>query len=485
MISLRDSPYLGISLGCWLAGALVPSLPARAADVSVKLDAGSGFSVQNSTATIERLRVDEATGNISRNGALFVHTTGVSNTFVGAGAGNTSTTGSGYNSAFGIDALHDNTTGYGNSAFGRLTLASNTVGNLNTGFGLQALYTNTTGNLNSAFGSGALVSNSTGSSNAAFGNRALFANSTGYANSAVGATALRANTTGYDNTAIGAGALYSNGAGNKNAAVGRDSLRSNTAGVQMATLGAASLRANTTGGGNSAVGFAALYTNTTGGQHSAVGQNALRSNTTGIQNSVIGAGALYNNTTGSRNAALGKDAGINQTTGSDNIYLVNAGVAGESGRIKIGTVGTHTQATIAGIHGSTSSGGIAVLVNASGTLGTTTSSARFKQNVHDMADASELVMKLRPVVFHYREDAVGAEEAKETQYGLIAEEVAQVAPELVAPDLEGKPYSVKYHVLPALLLNEVQKQERRIATLASRLAAIEEESGTVCVEGGR
>ena len=135
-------------------------------------------------------------------------------------------------------------------------------------------------------------------------------------------------------------------------------------------------------------------------------------------------------------------------------------MAGESGQIKIGTVGTHTQATIAGIHGATSAGGVAVLVNASGVLGTTPSSARFKQDVRDMGEASDVLMKLRPVTFHYREDAVGAEEAKATQYGLIAEEVAEVAPELVAPDAEGKPYSVKYHELPALLLNEVQEQER-------------------------
>jgi len=123
-------------------------------------------------------------------------------------------------------------------------------------------------------------------------------------------------------------------------------------------------------------------------------------------------------------------------------------------------VGTHTGATIAGIHTATSSGGIAVLVNASGKLGTTTSSARFKQDVQDMRDASEVLMKLRPVAFHYREDAVGAEEAKIQEYGLIAEEVAEVVPELVAPDLDGKPYSVKYHILPSLLLNEAQKQRR-------------------------
>jgi hypothetical protein len=113
-----------------------------------------------------------------------------------------------------------------------------------------------------------------------------------------------------------------------------------------------------------------------------------------------------------------------------------------------------------------------VLVNASGVLGTTTSSARFKQDVREMGDASDLLM-LRPVTFRYTEDAVGAEESKTPQYGLIAEEVAEVAPELVAPDLEGKPYSVKYHELPALLLNEVQQQEREITSLKAQMAQLQ------------
>jgi hypothetical protein len=126
-----------------------------------------------------------------------------------------------------------------------------------------------------------------------------------------------------------------------------------------------------------------------------------------------------------------------------------------------------------------------VLVNASGTLGTTTSSIRFKQDVRDMQGASDVLLKLRPVVFRYRAEAVGAEEAKATQYGLIAEEVEQVAPELVALDAEGKPYSVKYHVLTSLLLNELQKQERVIAALSARLGAVEGESGAACVEGVR
>jgi hypothetical protein len=197
----------------------------------------------------------------------------------------------------------------------------------------------------------------------------------------------------------------------------------------------------------------------------------LRLNTTGSDNAALGRGALYTNTAVSRNVAIGSNAGSGQTTGNDNIYLASTGVAAESGQVKIGTVGTHTGTTIAGISGATSTSGVAVLVNASGKLGTTTSSARFKQDVRDMGEASDVLMKLRPVTFRYREDAVGAEDSKMTQYGLIAEEVAQVAPELVAPDLEGKPYSVKYHELPALLLNELQQTERTVDAQRRQIAA--------------
>jgi hypothetical protein len=114
-----------------------------------------------------------------------------------------------------------------------------------------------------------------------------------------------------------------------------------------------------------------------------------------------------------------------------------------------------------------------VLVLLDGTLGTATSSARFKQDVRDMGDASDLLMRLRPVTFRYLETEVGPEEAKTLRYGLIAEEVAKVSPELVAPGADGKPYSVKYHELPALLLNQVQQQQRTIATLEARIAELE------------
>jgi hypothetical protein len=177
--------------------------------------------------------------------------------------------------------------------------------------------------------------------------------------------------------------------------------------------------------------------------------------------------------------ALGVGAGSNQTTGSGNIYIANPGVAGESGQIKIGT-GANTAAHIAGIFSRTSSSGIAVYVNAAGTLGTSTSSVRFKRNVRDLGEASEVLMRLRPVAFEYRDEVV--EEGGEglPQVGLIAEEVAELAPELVAFGDDGEPYTVRYRMLAPMLLNEVQKdhrtireQQRTIQTLLARVEKLE------------
>ena len=455
MSSSRALFFLAVAPVLWLAG------PAHAADVGVTLGAGDGFSVKNNTGAIERLRVDEATGNVSRNGALFVHTTGsATNLFVGPLAGGPATTGT-RNAAFGDRALAANTTGQQNAAFGYVALRNNTTGIRNSAFGGYALANNTTANDNSAFGNAALYFNTTGIHNSAFGEEALTNNSTGGYNSAFGRHALRANTTGVSNSAFGYGAL-------------RDST-----GTNNSAFGSASLRNNTTGYQNSAFGEAALQFNTTGTHNSAFGRRALRSITTGTANAAFGYGALRN-TTGNLNVALGHIAGSSQTTGSNNIYIANVGVAGESGQIKIGSI--HSDTFIAGIFGNTLSSGSTVFVNGSNELGVAPSSIRFKEAVRDMGEASEKLKQLRPVVFRYRaeegEPASGVDE-----YGLIAEEVAAVAPELVVNDADGKPYSVRYHVLPALLLNELQEQQRTndaqqrtIEALVARVAELEKRS---------
>jgi hypothetical protein len=521
MAALTSKSILHVSLA--VGAGLVLAARSLAADLTVRLDAGSGFSIRNSSGAIERLRVEEATGNVSRNGALFVHTTGANNLFVGLGAGNLGTTGFGRNVAIGVAALSSNTTGnlnsaagfnallsnaggFTNSAFGARTLAANTSGYSNSAFGAYALQGNTTGDANTAVGVGALVSNGTANFNSAVGVDALSNNSTGSWNSAFGAAVLLSNSTGQSNSAVGADALRLNSIGNRNSAVGRRALGSNTIGSFNNAVGYRALYANTTASRNSAFGEEALRSNTTGGRNSAFGMWALRSSTTsgsnsafgyaslndnqtGYGNTALGAHALYDNvsgysnvavgrfalfsTTGSRNVGLGFRAGVYVGSGNDNIHVSNEGSSTDDRQIRIGTVGTQTHASMAGIHGNTSALGTAVLVNASGALGTTTSSARFKEDVRDMGDASDVLMELRPVTFRYRVDAVGADAANTPQYGLIAEEVAEVAPELVTPDLEGRPYSVKYHVLPALLLAQNQEQERTIEAQRHAIAALE------------
>jgi len=453
-----------------LALALAAS-SAHAGDVSVQLDSGSGFSVRNAAGAIQRLRVDEATGNVSRNGVLFVHTTGSQNLFVGHFAGSTSTFGIGQNAAFGHNALGRVTNGSFNTAAGNYALFYNTTGHSNAAFGNSAMFYNSSGYANAAFGDSSLAMNTTGDSNAAVGQAAMRANTTGSGNAAVGSNALRSNTTGYWNAAMGGNALRSNNVGAQNSAFGRNALYSNTSAAR-----------------NSAFGSYALRNTTTGAENAAFGSHALRHNTTGQQNVALGRLALYNNSSGSRNVAIGLSAGSGHSTGDDNVYIANPGTDLESGSIKIGTNGTHTKTQIAGIHGAAIPLiGVEVLVDPNGVLGTTVSSGRFKQDVRDMKDASDVLMKLRPVTFHYREDLVGAEGAKVTEYGLIAEEVAEVAPELVAHGADGKPYTVRYHVLPALLLNEVKEQHRVneeqrqvIAALTARLEAIEAAPGASC-----
>ena len=188
-------------------------------------------------------------------------------------------------------------------------------------------------------------------------------------------------------------------------------------------------------------------------------------------NSAFGFNALSSLSSGNTNIAVGWAAGGQLTTGSNNIYIGNNGVSNENNTTRIGSV--QNRAYFAGIFNSTLGGGMSVLVDSNGQLGTNPSSIRFKQSVRDMEDTSQVLMELRPVAFRYREDVVGEADAKVDQYGLIAEEVAKVAPELVAYDDAGQPYSVRYHVLPAMLLNEVQKQQQLIAAMAARIERLE------------
>ena len=505
------------------------------------------YALRAGAGNIDLASSTAESGLITKDGVRFIHNFGGDNTFVGVGTGNftmtgefntatgaralaANTTGAGntatglaaleantegfFNTATGVGALGVNTTGVGNTATGAFALQSNTTGESNTAAGLAALQVNTTGTQNTALGAEALQSNTTGDGNTALGIsalrsntqgdfntatgiNALAANTTGNESTATGADALRFNTTGTDNTATGANTLEANISGSSNTATGANALEANSSGGSNTATGARALAASTSGGSNTATGTgalqgniggslntatgrSALLANTFGVNNTATGASALQANITGDGNTAVGVGALASNSSGSGNTAIGIGAGNLLETGEDNIYVRNSGVAAESKTIRIGT--NQLDTFIVGISGATSAGGVAVLVNGNGRLGTATSSRRFKQDVQDMGATSTALMRLRPVTFQYRreyDDGVGLR-----QYGLVAEEVAEVFPDLVRYTETGEPHTVRYHFVNAMLLNEVQKQHRKnerqqkeIVGLNARLAQLESRLG--------
>src|SRR5882724_10650851 len=279
------------------------------------------------------------------------------------------------------------------------------------------------------------------------------------------------------NTAEGAGALFSLTTGGFNTAVGYLSLEGNTTGSYNTANGAVALHDNDTGHSNAANGYAAIRANTTGISNTATGAAALTFNTTGDHNTSSGAYALFLNDTGNKNTALGFRAGSNQTTGSNNVYIgaEMAGVAGESNTIRIGRNITDT--FIDGINEATASGGAAVfVVGEGGKLGTLTSSARFKDEIKPMDKASEAILALRPVSFRYKKEV---DPQRVAQFGLVAEEVEKINPDLVIRDAQGRPQTVRYEQVNAMLLNEFLKehrkneeQEKTIAELKSGMTAL-------------
>jgi hypothetical protein len=362
-----------------------------------------------------------------------------------------------FNTAEGEDALFSAYEAGDNTAIGYHALYSS-QGWENTAVGAAALQNNTSGEGNTAVGSFALPSNTTAGANTAIGMNALFSNTTGQSNTAVGFETLVLNGTGQSNTAMGPGALYLNTGGSSNTAIGVNALTVNNADNNTA-LGVKALWNNETGVANTATGVLALSNNTGGSYNAAEGQGALFSNTTGNNNTADGLDALFYNTTGSNNIALGSEAGENLTTGSNNIAIGNLGVAGESNRIRIGTRHTHRATFIAGISGATVPTGVPVIIDPTGHLGTTTSSARFKEAIKPMARASETILALQPVTFRYKHEL---DPEDNQQFGLVAEEVAKVNPDLVARDEEGKPYTVRYEAVNAMLLNEFLKEHRKV-----------------------
>jgi hypothetical protein len=317
-------------------------------------------------------------------------------------------------------------------------------------------------NLNTFLGEDALTNDTTGHQNTAMGYKALYSNTLGSQNTAIGAYSLFTAPVGNSNTAIGNAALFNDTFGVNNVAIGASALYYNTTGYQNTATGTLALRTNTTGYNNTANGYFALQSNTAGNSNAATGFFALVNNSTGNNNTADGFNALYGNTTGNNNIALGFQAGQNLTTGDNNIDIGNVGVANESGIIRIGTTGTQTATFIAGIRGVPISGGTEVGVNSSGQLGVRASSARYKDAIKPMDKASEAILALKPVTFRYKHklDPKGI-----PQFGLVAEDVEKVNPDLVARDDEGKPYTVRYEAVNAMLLNEFLKEHAKVEQL--------------------
>ncbi len=360
------------------------------------------------------------------------------------------------NTAEGEDALLNLTSGRSNTAVGHNALLSDTTGSFNTAVGGGALSNSTTGDANTAVGNTALGLNTAGHHNTAIGSGALDTNFSGNYNTAGGGAALLSNTSGRSNTANGFAALQTNDDGNENTATGFFALSSNTSGSQNTADGVNALYSNVGGVANTATGESALYSSF-GNFNTANGWLALQNNTSGSNNTACGVGTLLGNTTGANNIALGANAGRNLTTGSNNIDIGNEGAGSESDTIRIGTQGTQTKTFVAGISGA-AIGGMEVRVNQNGRLGTAPSSQRFKEVIKPMGHASEVLLALRPVTFRYKPDV---EPESTQQFGLIAEEVQKVNPDLVVHDKEGKPYSVRYDQVNAMLLNEFLKEHRK------------------------
>ncbi|HEY1770123.1 MAG TPA: tail fiber domain-containing protein [Chthoniobacterales bacterium] len=337
----------------------------------------------------------------------------------------------------------------------------------NTAIGFSALYSDVVpGATNTAVGSYAMYDNTTGNGNVALGFDAMYGNTIGHGNVALGVAALVANTTGVLNVAIGFNALSGPAAGSDNVAIGNQVMSNGATGTYNTAVGNAAM-AFSAGSENVAVGDGALN-QSSGSQNIGIGQAACLT-TAGSNNIGIGEFAGENVTTGTNNFMVGQNAGQNITTGSNNIDIDNLGTKKDSGVIRVGDASTQKKTFVAGISGVTISNGIAVVVSKQGQLGVATSSAHFKDNIQPMKDASDVLLSLQPVTFRYKKelDSLGT-----PQFGLVAEQVAKVDPDLVARDESGQPYTVRYEAVNAMLLNEFLKEHRKVEHLEATVSEL-------------
>jgi trimeric autotransporter adhesin len=281
-------------------------------------------------------------------------------------------------------------------------------------------------------------------------------------NTFLGQGALSSTTTGSFNTATGYAALFRNTEGNNNTASGYNALTNNTAGSHNTAIGSATLLSNTTANNNTAIGDAALALNTTGYRNTAIGRQALEQNVTGYGNSAIGFQALFQNI-GSNNIGLGYNAGNNLTTGSGNVCIGSnvLGVAAESNTTRIRNI----YSSLASAR--------PVYINSDNKIGTLVSSRRFKDEIKPMDKASEAILSLKPVTFHYKKEI---EPGGALMFGLVAEEVEKIDPDLVTRNDKGEAETVRYEAVNAMLLNEFLKEHRTVQEQGRR---IEERGRTI------
>jgi len=314
----------------------------------------------------------------------------------------------------------------------------------------------------------------------AIGFQTLLSNTSGNENTAIGYQALDHNSDGANNTASGAEALNSNTSGSYNTAIGYQALNDNTTGGDNVAAGYGALIRNMTGSGNTASGIDALFTNVSGDDNTAYGYGAITFGTNGSDNTAVGMDALAEVEGGKNNIGIGINAGYDIEGGNNDIDIGDHAdeFPGESDTIRIGeTIGpTQTVCYIAGIENATVSQGAQVYIDTNGQLGVKSSSERFKQNIQTMGDASDVLLSLRPVIYQYKPEI----DPKGTpQFGLVAEEVEKVSSDLVIHDKAGKPYTVRYDAVNAMLLNEFLKEHQRVEEQEQTIAAQEKEIQTL------
>ena len=509
------------------------------------VNSASGFQIAGKTMfkvnpAIENIAIGDGAGNSSSTGgqSQFIGdasgaslTTGNADVFIGSAAGYNTTTGNS-DVYIGFTSGANSATGAYNTFVGGETGLANATGTYNTYLGFRAGANDTSGQGNTFLGDFAGQNNTTGSSDIYIGNPGLDNENTAirigsnqqatYIAGIYGVTTASGvpiyidstghlgtggNTNGYpiggktifnanpaiENISIGDGAGNASATGGSNQIIGDQSGASLTSGNADVFMGSSAGRATTTGNGDVYIGVTSGANSTTGAYNTFVGGETGSANTTGNYNTYLGFRAGVNDTNGIGNTFLGDFAGTNNNTGSSDIYIGNPGSDSENTTIRIGS--NQQAAYIAGIYGVTSASGVPVYINSNGQLGTQTSSRRYKEEIRAMGDATEALMKLRPVTFYYKHEYDNG--PRTLQYGLIAEEVAKVFPELVAYNPDGSPYTVRYQFLSSMLLNEVQKQyhrsqrqadvieaqQQQIKELEERLARIEEILSSGVVNG--